>query len=79
MEEREQLGAVERDPVALGLLGEGVVDAGLPVDQRAVHIECDEGDVLWERHRARHYDLRRDCGARSDPRCRTRRVMRIFG
>src|SRR5580704_18098399 len=55
MEQRDQDIAVDLDAVALGLLGERLVDAGLPIDQGAVDVEGDEGDVLWNRHRARHY------------------------
>ena len=46
VEQRDQLVAVDREAVALGLLRERVVDPGLPVDQGAVDVEGDEGDFL---------------------------------
>ena len=49
-EERDELLLGERVAVLLGLLGEGVVRAGLPVDQGAVDVEGDEGDFFRERH-----------------------------
>ncbi len=52
MEERQENIAVDLKAVALRLLGEGLVDARLPVDQRAVDVEGDKGDVLGQRHRA---------------------------
>ena len=51
MEERKQHVAVDLEALALGLFGEGIVDPALPVDQRAVDIESDEGDVFGNRHR----------------------------
>src|SRR3954451_3004547 len=42
--------AVDLDAVARRLSGEGVVGAALPVDQRAVDVEGDEGDVLGDGH-----------------------------
>src|SRR3954468_20909136 len=42
--------AVDLDAVARGLLGEGLVGAGLPVDEGAVDVEADEGDVLGNGH-----------------------------
>ena len=52
VEERDQLVALDREAVALGLGAERVVDAGLPVDQGAVDVEGDERDLLRNRHRA---------------------------
>ena len=43
---------LDLDAVARRLLGERLVDAGFPVDQGAVDVESDEGDVLGDRHRA---------------------------
>jgi hypothetical protein len=51
-EERDQLLARQRVAVALGLLGERVEGAGLPVDEGAVDIERDEVDFLGQRHAA---------------------------
>jgi hypothetical protein len=52
VKQRDQHVAVDLELVALGLFGERLVDAGLPVDQGSVDIECDERDVLWYWHRA---------------------------
>jgi hypothetical protein len=52
-EQRDQLVARERVAVALGLLGERVVHAGLPVDQSSVDVERDEGDFFGEGHGGR--------------------------
>ena len=41
-EQRDQLVAVDREAVLLGLLLERLVDAGLPVDQGPVDLEADE-------------------------------------
>ena len=49
-EARDQHVAVDREAVAVGLLLEGVVDAGLPVDQGAVAVEGDELDVFGKCH-----------------------------
>ena len=67
VEQRDQHGAVDLEAVARGLLGERFVDAGLPVDQRAVDVECDKGDVFRDWHRAGHYALPR-APARAHPR-----------
>ena len=53
LEERDQLVAVDREAVALGLLRERLVDPGLPVDEGAVDVEGDEVDFLGERHERR--------------------------
>src|SRR5215207_5474588 len=55
-EQRYELLARERVAVLVGLLGEGVVDPGLPVDQRPVDVEGDEGDFLGQWHAAVHCD-----------------------
>src|SRR4051794_27144717 len=45
---------VDREPVLRGLAPEGVVHAGLPVDQRAVDVEGDEGDLGGKGHERGH-------------------------
>ena len=49
-EARDQHVAVDREAVAVGLLLEGVVDPGLPVDEGAVAVERDEFDVFRKSH-----------------------------
>ena len=45
-EERDQLIAVDREAVLLGLVLERLVDAGLPVDQRPIDLQAHESDLL---------------------------------
>ena len=66
-EQRHELFASERVAVLVGLLGEGVVDPGLPVDQGPVDVERDEGDFLGQRHSAVH------CDKAAEPLVRARR------
>jgi hypothetical protein len=49
-EQGDELLAGEGVAVLVGLLGEGVVDPGLPVDQGSVDVERDERDFLGQRH-----------------------------
>jgi hypothetical protein len=51
-EQGDQRVAIDGQALAVGLLLEGVVDAGLPVDQGPVDVERDEFDVLGEGHRS---------------------------
>src|SRR6185503_8850007 len=49
-EQGDQLVPVDRETVAVGLLLESVVRAGLPVDQGAVAVKSDELDFAWKGH-----------------------------
>ena len=49
-EQGDELVLVDRVAVALGLLGEGLVRAVLPVDQRPIDVEGNELDVLGKWH-----------------------------
>ena len=51
VKERDQLVALEREPVTHGLGVEGLERAGLPVDQGAVDVEGDKGNVFGDCHR----------------------------
>src|SRR5690606_36321742 len=53
-EQGDDFVAVDREAVARRLLLERVGYARLPIDESAVDVEGDEGDIAWEGHEAAH-------------------------